>query len=347
MTLPAVVRGTVSREHLVGAAAWSLVGLALVATVSSAVGFDRIIEAVASADRPAALAVVGLLLVALTLRGLVLWTTLRAVEAPVGVPRALATYLAVSFLNTVCPGGSAGGTPVAGLVVARAARTEYEAGVTTTLTVTTLSNLMVGVFGAVGVVLLFTTGGPAVTGVASTVGVGLFVVGLVVTVALWRFRDRTSDAVVSGVTTLLATFDRHLPWTMPDRGSVEARVRAFGEATGRIIAGPRSQSAALLGLSAAAHVASVFALLFAFDAIGVSVSVELLLAVIPTAVLAAVTPAPGAAGGVEVALGATLAAVTGAPAAAVGAAVLLYRVPGFAFRLVLGGVALAVLAVIR
>lgn len=347
MTLSTAVRRVAGRERLVGTVAWTLVGLALVATASSAVGLDRILRAAARAERPAVVGVACLLFTALALRGLVLWTTLRAVGAPVGVVRALATYLAVSFVNTVCPGGSAGGTPIAGLVVARSARTEYEAGVTATLTVATLSNLMVGAFGAVGVVLLLATGGPGDTVATGAVGVGLFAVGLVVAVALWRVRDRTGDAVVSGATAVSAALDRRLPWALPDRATVEARARTFGEAAGRLVTGPRPQSAALLGLSAAAHVSSVLALLLALDAIDVSVSVELLFAVVPTAVLAAIAPAPGAGGGVEVALGTTLAAATGAPAAAVGAAVLIYRGSGFAFRLVVGGLALAVLLAVR
>lgn len=346
MTRSGAVRPTVDRSRAVGIAG-AVVGLALVATVVSAVGPVRIVEAAGRADRPAAFAVVGLLVGALALRGLVLWTALRAVGAPVGVARALATYLAVSFLSTVAPGGGAGGAPVAGLVVARSAGTEYEAGVTATLAVTVLANVMVGAFGAVGVAVLLATGGPGDTIAAGAVGVGLFLVGSVVVAALWRVRGRTGDAVVSVVAAVSTRLDRRLPWSIPDRAAVEARTRTFGQAAGSIAAGSRSQSAALFGLSAGAHVLSVLALLFALDAIDVSASVELLFAVVPTAVLAAIVPAPGAAGGVEVALGAMLSTATGSPAAAVGAAVLLYRGSGLAFRIVLGGLALAALAALR
>lgn len=338
------------RGRSVGTVLPVVVGPVLVGLAALAVGPERLLGALSRADPGTVAAVAGLSLAALGLRGLVLWTTLRAVGAPVGVARALVTYLAVSFLTAVVPGGGAGATPVAGSVVARSAAADYETGVAATLTVTALSNLMVGLFGAVGVVLLLSTGaGDAATTAAGAVGVGLFVVAALAAIALWRTRERVGGTAVSGVGRLLAIVDRRLPdrWSVPGPDRVAARARTFGAAADRVVGGSRAQSAALLGLSAAAHVASVLALLAAFGALDGSVSVGVLFAVIPTAVLGAVAPTPGAAGGVEVALGSLLSVATGEPAAVVGAAVLIYRGSGYAFRLVFGGLAAVVLVALR
>lgn len=345
MTLSGTV-GRFDRSLAVRTALWTL-GVLVVLAAASILDVGAVVDAVALADGPTVAVVAVLVVAALTLRGLVLWTTLGVVGAPVGVGRALATYFAVSFVNTVVPGGGAGGAPVAGGVVARSARTDYEVGITAALTVTVLSNLMVGAFGVVGVCLLVWTGAAGSFGATAAVGVGLFLVGAAAAVACWRFRTRVVRAATSVAVAAASRLDGRLPWPMPDRGAVEARARTFGAAVGRVTDGSPSQSAALFGLSAAAHLLSVLALLLAFDALGVTASFGVLLAAIPTAVLGAVAPTPGAAGGVEVALGSILLAVTDVPVAAVGAAVLIYRASGYASRLLLGGAALFALVAVR
>lgn len=346
--VPVNFSGTVARRfdrrHAVRVAGWALVGLTLLA-LAAAVDLGGVFDAVAAAHRPTMVAVAALTVAVLGLRGLVLWTALRAVGAPVGVGRGLVTYFAVSFVNTVVPGGGAGGAPLAGHLVARSADADYEVGITAALTVTTLSNLMVGALGVVGVCVVASTGGAV--GATAVLGVGLFLVGLVAAVACWRTRRRTGRAAVAAVAAVSDRLDRLLPWSMPDRDAVEGRARTFGAAVDRIAGGSPSQSAALLGLSAAAHLLSVLALLLAFGALGVAASFDVLLAAIPTAVLGAVAPTPGAAGGVEVALGSILVAVTDFPVAAVGAAVVIYRASGYASRLLFGGVALVALAAFR
>lgn len=344
---PATFSQAVGTRRLLRTLGWTLLTLAIVAAAASTVDLTRVLAVVAGADRRVVAAVASLLLLAIAFRGLVLWTALRAVGAPVGLGRGLVTYLAVAFVNTLAPGGGAGGTPVAGLLIARSARTDFEAGVAATLTVSTLTNLVVGAFGVLGLFALLVTGGPDDLLVLAGLGVALFLLGVTVAVWLWRVRTAAGHRVLAGTTAFLAVLERRLPWAVPDGATVERHAATFAAALERLAGGSPAQTAALVGFSAAAHVLSVLALYLAFAALGVPVSLGVLLAVIPTAILAALTPAPGAAGGVEVALGALLAAATGQPVAAVGAAVLIYRGSGYAFRIVLGGLAVLALALFR
>ena len=341
------VRRRIDRRSVLRRVGWTLLGLVLVAAALFVVGPDRILDALASADREVVVGVAGLLLAVVVLRGLVLWVTLRAVGVHVGIGRGVFTYLVVTLVNTVVPGGSAGGAPIAGLVVARAGRTDYEVGVTAALTVTALSNLMVGAFGVLGMLSLVLTDGPGGVFALGWLGVGLFLLGVGLLVGLWRFRDRMGGATVSAVAAGFAALDRRLPWSMPDRETVERHAGTFVTSVERIVAGSTVQSVALLGLAATAHLLSVLALLLALAALDIAVPVGLLFVVIPTAVLAAVTPIPGAGGGVEFALVGLLSATTGHPVAAISAAVLIYRGTGYALRIGLGGLAALVLALLR
>lgn len=347
MTPLSEIRRRFDRRSTLRRVTWALLGLVLVAAALSVVGPDLILEALASADRGVVVGVAGLLLAVLVLRGLVLWVTLRAVGAPVGVVRGVFAYLVVALVNTVVPGGGAGGAPVAGLVVARAGRTDYEVGVTAALTVTALSNLMVGTFGVLGMLSLVLTGGADGAFALGWLGVGLFLLGVGLLVGLWRFRDRMGGAAVSAVVAGFAALDRRLPWAMPDRETVERHAETFVTAAERIVAGSPAQSVALLGLAATAHLLSVLALLLALAALDITVHLGLLFMVIPTAVLAAVAPVPGAGGGVEFALVGLLSATTDHPVAAISAAVLIYRGIGYGLRVGLGGLAAVVLALFR
>ena len=79
----------------------------------------------------------------------------------------------------------------------------------------------------------------------------------------------------------------------------------------------------------------------AFRAVGESVGLALVLAVVPTAVVAAIAPIPGGAGGTEVALIALLSLTTSVEAATIGAAVVLWRAVTHWLRTLAGGVVTA------
>ena len=312
--------------HRIGRrAAVVLGGLALVGVVVSLVGVGPIQRTLGHAD-PAAVAVVAVIAVSvLLLRGLALRVLLGVLghRAPVGP--VLGAYAATSVVNTLVPGGQAGGAPLNGLLVARSSDAAYEDGVAAVVTISALSNLVVGAFGVVGVgYLLATATGGDVT-LLATVGVALFGLGVLGALGLWRVRGHAlalATTALTAATRILRVVPRVSP---PDGEVVEAHVNGFAAALGRLREGSRREIAALVGLLAVAHALTVVALWLSFLAVGHSVSVGVLLAVIPAAVAAAVVPTPGGLGGVDVALVALLTSGTSAVAPVAGAAVLVYR----------------------
>lgn len=325
-------------------AAVVLGALALVGVAVSVVGAGSIQRTLGRADLGPVAFVAVIAVSVLLLRGLALRVLLGVLghRAPVGP--VLGAYAATSVVNTLVPGGQAGGAPLNGLLVARSSDAAYEDGVAAVVTISALSNLVVGASGVVGVgYLLATATGGDVTLLAA-VGVGLFALGILGALGLWRVRSHAVGLVTTALTTAafgLRVVPRVSP---PDREAVQAHVSGFAAALGRLREGSRREIVALVGLLAVAHALTVVALWLSFLAVGHSVSVGVLLAVIPAAVAAAVVPTPGGLGGVDVALVALLTAGTSAVAPVAGAAVLVYRTATSGPALLAGGSVVLVMA---
>jgi uncharacterized protein (TIRG00374 family) len=129
----------------------------------------------------------------------------------------------------------------------------------------------------------------------------------------------------------------------PDRGAIEGRVERFWRSLRRFGNASPRQAVAVLALLTIAHVVDIAALWVAFRAVGDPVALALLVAVVPTAVVAAIAPVPGGAGGTEIALIALIVALTPLEAATVGAAVVLYRAGTHWLRTLIGGIVTAAL----
>ena len=169
-------------------------------------------------------------------------------------------------------------------------------------------------------------------------GFAVFAAAVLGIVAAWRFRERVAAITVEILTPPIRVIGRLVPGrSLPDRAAIERHVERFGRALGRLAAAPPRRLAVLFALLASAHACSVAALWAAFVAVGFPVSPALLLAVIPTAVLAAVAPVPGGSAGIDVALIALVVSTAGVAAPAASAAVLLYRAVSDWFRLLAGG----------
>jgi len=317
--------------------------LAVVAGAVAVVGPDTIRVALAGADAWTVALVATVAVAVLVVRGLALRVLLGILghDAPAG--RVLGAYVATTVVNTVVPGGQAGGAPVNGLLVARSSAADYEDGVAAVVAVSALTNVLVGAFGVVGVGYLLATAGSADVAGLAAAGVGLFALAAAGAVALWRVRDRATGRGVS-VAARLAAVLRVVPrFTPPERSAIADRIDQFQGALSRLRDGSPRQLAALVGLLAVAHALTVVGLWLSFRAVGESVPVGVLLAVIPAAVAAAVVPAPGASG-VDAALVGLLAAGTSAVAPVAAGAVLVYRVATSGPTLVVGGSAIAVMA---
>lgn len=334
------------RRRLARTGAWLLGSLVVVALALVLVDVAEATRAVAGADRRLVLVVGVATLAVLVARGLALWVVLGVLERPVTVGRALGVYAAVTFVNSVVPSGQAGGAPVTGLLVARAAGADYEDGVATVVIVAALANLMVGLFGVAGLGYILAAGSPG-TGLVRFAlgGLALFAAAALAVAGLWRARVRVAAAAVAALTALAGAVGRVVPGvTPPDRAEIARRVARFGHGLGRLRAGGPRRLALLFGLTALAHATSVLALWLAFVALGYRPPFGVLLAVIPAAVLVAVVPLPGGLGGVDLALVGLLAVATATPVAAVGAAVLIYRAAAFWPRIAIGGAVAAGMA---
>ncbi|QLH81605.1 flippase-like domain-containing protein [Halosimplex pelagicum] len=325
--------------------------VAVIATLAAVVGAVAVVgpgairAALAGADAGTVALVAGVAVAVLVARGLALRVLLDILGHDAPVTRVLGAYVATTVVSTVVPGGQAGGAPVNGLLVARSSAADYEDGVAAVVAVSALTNLLVGAFGVVGVGYLLATAGTASADVAPLAAVGVALVALAAAgaVGLWRVRDRATERGVSLAARLAAAL-RVLPrFTPPDRAAIAERVGRFRAALARLRGGSPRQLATLVGLLAVAHALTVVALWLSFRAVGESVSVGVLLAVIPAAVAAAVVPAPGGSG-VDAALVGLLVAGTSAVAPVAGAAVLVYRVATSGPALVAGGGAVAVMA---
>jgi len=321
----------------------AVAGIAALAAGVALVGGGSVERALGRADPGAMAVVAGIAMAVLVLRGLALRVLLGVLghRAPVG--RVLGAYAATSVVSTLVPGGQAGGAPLNGLVVARSSDAAYEDGVAAVVTISALSNLVVGAFGVVGVAyLLLTATGGDVTALA-VVGTCLFALGVLGVVGLWRVRRRLGTVAVETVTSAGRVLHVVPRLTPPDREAVEARVRRFEAALGRLREGSTRETVTLVGLLAVAHALTVVALWLSFLAVGHPVSVGVLLAVIPAAVAAAIVPTPGGLGGVDVALVALLASGTSAVVPVAGAAVLVYRTATSGPALVGGGAVVVVM----
>ena len=144
--------------------------------------------------------------------------------------------------------------------------------------------------------------------------------------ALWRYRSTATAVLVEGVLRSSRAIARYVPrFDAPDRSAIAGRVEHFWTSLGRLGAATPREAIAVLVLLAIAHAASIAALWVAFRAVGEPVGLALVLAVVPTAVVAAIAPIPGGAGGTEVALIALLSLTTSVEAATISAAVVLWR----------------------
>ncbi len=300
-----------------------------------AFGLGRFRSAVLAADVGTVAVVVGVALLVLVLRGVALGVLLDVLGYSVPTHRIVSVYAVTTAISTVVPGGQAGGAPVNGHVVARAADADYEDGVAAVVVASLLSNLAVVAFGLCGAVYHVATA-PGGTGVGA-IALGLIGAVAVGTAGLWRARGRVYSRIVA-VAVRLARIAGRLPRVpSPDPEAVRCRSGDLVDAVGRLREGTPRQVGIVGGLFAVAHVLTVLALGLSLTAVDLTVPAGVLLAVIPVAVVGAAVPVPGGVGGVDVALVGLLSAGTAATAPVAGAAVAVYRTASSGPALLIGG----------
>jgi uncharacterized membrane protein YbhN (UPF0104 family) len=319
------------------AGGWLAVTAAVLGALVAVVGADAVLRELRGADRRLAAGVGVLALLTVALRGVGFRVVLAAVGERRPLARAVALYAAMTFVNRVTPSGQAGGAAVDGLLAVRVLDVRYETGLAAVLSANALNNVVILALGLVGAGALAATGAGADLWLAAATAGALLAGILGGLVALWRFPGAARTLAVRTLTPLARLVGRALPGVVvPGRAAVADRVDGFGADLGRLGRAPRAV-VVVLALSLGARLVRTAALWLAFQAVGLSVSPALLLAVTPAAMAAAAAPIPGGGGGVETVLVGLVAAATGLPAATVTAGVLVFRGVSYWLEVLVGG----------
>jgi len=268
--------------------------------------------------------------------GLMLRSILATLDTPITVWRSFLVYAAAVFANNVTPFGQAGGEPVAALLISKVTDQPYEtglAGISAVDVLNVVSSAML-ILTSVGYYATTTTIGEAVEdAVLSAIGITLGV-GIALGIG-WRYRWSLVDAASQAIAFLsVRLVSSGFELQLRDRAG-----RFFGHV--ETIATSPSRLALVLGLSLVGWLVQGVALFTAFEAVGRTVPVAVVLFAVPLGNLAGAAPLPGGLGGIEAAFVAILVPATGIPAATVTAAVLIYRGVIYWLPVIIGGIVAA------
>lgn len=305
------------------------------------VGVGDLLEQLSRADR----GTVGLVIVAaigwLFAWGLALRTVLGVLGEQVSRIQTFLVFSGAMFNNNITPFGQAGGEPVTALLISQTTDTEYGTGLAAIASVDTLNfvpSISLALIGAAYFATEVTFGQnlQIATGAVVLLALAVPVAGVV----LWRKRERVESSAVGLLYRVCKSVGRHVPGvSAPARDAIERRVDHFFEAIERVATNPRGLVFAL-GFSALGWLFQMAALWLAFEAIGVSVALSIVMFVVPMGAIAGVTPLPGGAGGIESVLVFLLVAapLPGVTEPVALAAVVIYRGVVYWVPVVLGGV---------
>lgn len=303
--------------------AGALVVLAVLAWV---VGVGDLLAALSRARLPVVVAVVAAAAVWLTAWALALRTVLGALDADITVSSAVGVYAGALFANNVTPFGQAGGEPVSALLIAEAARTDYETALAAIASADSLNFIPSTAFALLGVayVVVSATAGAALRWATAAV-VAVAVVVPVVAWLGWTNRGRVQAGTSRILTPIAQAVGRRIPRLgEPTREAVTSRVDGFFGSI-EVVATDRKALLVALGFSATGWFAQAVALWLSLYAVGATVPLWVVLVVVPVGAIAGVTPLPGGLGGVEAVLVALIVSLAGVGAATAAAAVLVHR----------------------
>lgn len=336
--------GVRSVKHLV---AVLVGGAALVGLASTQVGVGELRTALSGVDINVLWMVAGAAIAVLLLRGLALWVLLDVLGHRTPPGRVVSAYAATVAVSTVVPGGQAGGAPINGYLVSQSSGADYEDGLTAFAGVAALNNAAILLFGILGAsYLLATAAGESGVVTISVLGTALIGLAALALIGVWCVRHRAREIMASVLTSAGRVAVLIPGLSPPERDTVDRRLSHFGDAIARLRDGTPQQFVMLAVIVALAHALTIAALWVSFAAVGESVSIGVIMAVIPAGVATAVVPTPGGFGSVEVALVGLLATGTTASVPIASSAVLVYQTATTAPALVVGGSVLAVMVAV-
>lgn len=312
------------------------------------VGVEDLLFALSMARTDVAAAVVVMAAVWIAAWALALRTVLGALDAAISPWRATAVYAGVLFANNVTPFGQAGGEPVSALLIADAAKAEYETALAAIASADSLNFVPSTAIGLVGIAYfsLTVTLGDRLQ-FATAAMVGLAVAFPVVGYAAWRSRERLEATLVGLVAPLARVVGRTAPrLEAPTRDAVATRIDGFFEAI-EVVGTDRRTLLLAVGFSTLGWLAQVTALWLALFAVGVDAPIAAVLVAVPVGAIAGVTPLPGGLGGIEAVLIALLVPLAGVSAATAAAAVILHRGAIYWLPTLVGGGVVSALGVDR
>lgn len=319
--------------------------VAAVAVVVGAIGVDRIAAAIAAAEPSAVGALLAFTLVWFCAWSLSLFVALRSLGVSVSAPRTALVYASATFFNGLTPFAQLGGEALTAAVLARSTDVAYETGLSAVAASDAINLVPSVLLAGTGLGLLAASDSlPPGFRLAAVVLLGVVVAVGAVAAFAWSVRRSVARLFVRGSVAALRAADRaRRRVTTVDPAAVGARVDRFVAGFEHLLA-DRRRLATCLALSVVGWAGLAFALRASLAAVGHPVPFRVVAFVLPVAMVAAVVPLPGGAGGVEAALVGLLVVVDGAPAATAAAAVILYRGATFWLPLLVGGGVTVVLA---
>ena len=316
------------------------------ALLFSFAGIDELLATLRAADTGLVALAAGATMAWLLAWAVSLHTVLGILGVGLSYPASFLVFSGATFANNVTPFGQAGGEPITAFLISRVTDAEYERGLAAIASVDTLNfvpSITIALIGA----------GYFATEVALGANRNLLAaVGAVVALAVavptlvylgWRRRYGVEARIVAGLTPIIRRAADWLPRVpVPTPEGIEDRIDGFFRAIERVAATPRELAIALAA-STIGWLCQTLALWVAFEAVGVSVPLSVVLVAVPIGAIAGVTPLPGGAGGIETVLvllllAAPLPQVTEATAVA---AVVIFRGAVYWIPTLLGGIVVA------
>jgi uncharacterized protein (TIRG00374 family) len=251
-------------------------------------------------------------------------------------------YLSSWFINSVFPGGSVGAGAFVAYTMRRADEDGVGGSVASVASWEFLNMVASAVVATAGVAGVAASGGETgVAPVALAVFVALLAAAGVLVVLFGTRRERVVDVLVWLAGLSQRTLGRAVPAldVAHTREAISGGLDSFF-ADVEALAADRRRLALALVLAHLGWLFGALPLYFAMHAVGLSVSLAVVLVVIPLSGFAMAVPVPGGLGAMDAALGALVVFFTGYSLGAVASAVVLYRVAKYPLQVLVGGLAL-------
>lgn len=238
----------------------------------------------------------------LFLWGLVLKRFIEATGATVSPLKSFFVFCGAMFANNVTPFGQAGGEPITALLLSEEKNLRFEEGLAIISSVDTINFFPSFLLFLIGTVLLsirlaFSQKLVLLIGVLLTV----FAAVLLLIYLIWMRLGLVESYTVSAVTSITNVFSAFPGIPDVSESLIHERVDSFFTEIYRF-GGNRRLLVFAFVFSFAGWISQMSGMWVAFRAVGVTIPFSFILFAIPVSALAAITPLPGGAGGIEAVL---------------------------------------------